>query len=500
MEWLSRGRYSYEAQHPPLARVADALGPYLSGLRSRLRESGWDEGNDILYSRGTYWRTLTLARLGALPFFILACAVIFLWARRWFSLGAAVWGVLLFTALPPVLASASQATTDMACVATVALALYEFVRWVEKPNWQRSVWLGGAIGLAVLSKFSSIPFLCACLLVALAYFVLLRRQWWKKTLEGRLPLVLVVSAVALFLMWAGYQFSFHPITEERGFEKTLASISAENSRYGKAFVAISTIPLPMPELFHGIYMVARHNEAGHDSFLLGEYRDHGWWYFFPVILAVKTPIGFLLLAGAGTAVVIAQVMRRIWQRRLTVVFAVAILLICMASNLDLGIRHILPIVPLLAILAGYAVVKSFRNPAKWVTAPAAVLLVGWVVTDSWLSRPDYIAYFNQLTGPHPEKITVESDLGQDVHQLSEVLKGLGVTQMAARLHTTAPFDQQGLPQVRDIPPFEKVTGYVAISDRFFEMGYAENKSYAWLRNYTPVRRVGKTISLYKIPD
>ena len=498
MEWLSKGRYTYEAQHPPLARVADALGPYLSGLRSHGRDSGWDEGNDILYSRGGYWRNLTLARMGALPFFVLACAVIFLWARRWFSLGSAVWGVLLFSALPPVLASASQATTDMACAATVVLALYEFIRWVEKPDWPRSVWLGVAVGLALLSKFSSIPFLGACLLLALAYFLLLRREWLRKTLEGRIRLLLLASVVTLFLVWAGYRFSFHSISLERGFGKTL--VAAENTRYGRVFAEISAIPFPMPELFHGIYMVARHNRAGHDSFLLGEYRDHGWWSFFPIMLGIKTPIGFLLLAGAGMAVVISQVRRKVWQRRLLVCFPAAILFVCMASNLDLGVRHILPIYPLLAVLAGYAVAKAFRNPAKWVTAPAAILLVGWVVVDSWLARPDYIAYFNQLTGAHPEKITVESDLGQDAHRLSQVLKNLGAGQVAARLNTTAQLDQAGFPPVRDVPAFEKMAGYVAISDWFFEMGYAENKSYAWLRKYTPLQRVGKTISLYRIPE
>ena len=161
MEWLDRGRYTYEAQHPPLARVADAIGPYLKGLRSHIRETGWDEGNEILNSSGHYQRNLTQARLGALPFFLLACAVIFMWCRRWYSVGSAVWAVLLFSSVPPVLASASQATTDMACAATVMLALYFFLRWLESPDGVRSVWLGVFVALALLSKFSSIPFLIA---------------------------------------------------------------------------------------------------------------------------------------------------------------------------------------------------------------------------------------------------------------------------------------------------------------------------------------------------
>src|SRR5215469_3684594 len=65
MEWLDRGKYTYDAQHPPLARMADALGLYIRGLRSRGRDSAPDEGNDILYARGGYRRNLTWARFGA---------------------------------------------------------------------------------------------------------------------------------------------------------------------------------------------------------------------------------------------------------------------------------------------------------------------------------------------------------------------------------------------------------------------------------------------------
>src|SRR3984957_17158358 len=35
MEWLDKGVYQWEPQHPPLERVAGALGPYLAGVRSQ---------------------------------------------------------------------------------------------------------------------------------------------------------------------------------------------------------------------------------------------------------------------------------------------------------------------------------------------------------------------------------------------------------------------------------------------------------------------------------
>ncbi len=73
MEWLDRGRYRYEPQHPPLPRVAVAIGPYLDGLRSFGTGRMSREGNRILEARGRYSRNLALARAGTLPFFVIAC-------------------------------------------------------------------------------------------------------------------------------------------------------------------------------------------------------------------------------------------------------------------------------------------------------------------------------------------------------------------------------------------------------------------------------------------
>src|SRR5262249_40765578 len=155
MEWLDKGTYTYELQHPPLARVAVALGPYISGLRwpnVPPTYSDWrGPGNVILSAHGNYVRNLTMARLGTLPFLILGCVVVFLWVYHWFGRVAAVFALLLFACLPPVLGQAGLATTDMAAAATVAAGLYLFIRWVEQPDWLRTGLLGIAFGVAVAS-------------------------------------------------------------------------------------------------------------------------------------------------------------------------------------------------------------------------------------------------------------------------------------------------------------------------------------------------------------
>jgi hypothetical protein len=69
------GSYNYDPKHPPLGRVASAIGLYWDGVRSsgEIVEHPEAEGNALLLAGGHYWRNLTLARLGVLPFFVLAC-------------------------------------------------------------------------------------------------------------------------------------------------------------------------------------------------------------------------------------------------------------------------------------------------------------------------------------------------------------------------------------------------------------------------------------------
>ena len=136
MEWIDRGRYTYEPLHPPLARIFTAFGPRLAGIRSAGQENVWLEGNAILHAGRQYYRNLALARLGILPFFVLATLVVSCWARRLGGPVAAVFAVLLFTTLPPVLAHSGIATTDMAITATLGLAMWQTVRWLDAPTTQ----------------------------------------------------------------------------------------------------------------------------------------------------------------------------------------------------------------------------------------------------------------------------------------------------------------------------------------------------------------------------
>src|SRR5262245_62879991 len=121
MEWIVKGVYQWEAQHPPLARVFAAIGPYLIGQRpANVQKTNVFsmnfEGNGILYQNHRYDLTLAVSRVGILPFFWIASMVVYRWGMR-FSPETAAGAVFLFSCLPPVLAHSAVATTDMALTA-----------------------------------------------------------------------------------------------------------------------------------------------------------------------------------------------------------------------------------------------------------------------------------------------------------------------------------------------------------------------------------------------
>jgi hypothetical protein len=250
MEWLDQGSFHLDTEDPVLARIAVAAGPYLSGSRSHGESNKLAEGNAILYAGGHYFRTLALARAGILPFFLLSCGVLWLWCRRLFGDEVALVALLLYTTVPPVLAHAGLATTDMAGGACLLAALYALTRWIEEPVLLPTLALGFCVGLAMLSKFSTLLFLPACALVIIALFCFAERPSAQELLR-RVPSLALAGGVALLLVWAGYRFSFGPMPNH-GTYAMYPSVTIDQF--------FGSTSLPAPEFFDGIAAVQLHNQ------------------------------------------------------------------------------------------------------------------------------------------------------------------------------------------------------------------------------------------------
>jgi hypothetical protein len=549
IELLDRGKYEYDTEHPPFARIFLAVGPYLTGAHSygTPPPEGTPEGLHILYAKGAYWRDLTLARLGMLPFLALLLIATWLWARRLLpSEGAALLAVVLLVSVPPVLGNAALASLDVAAAATTLLALYALQRWLVSALWRDAVLFGLASGLAVVTKFSSVPFIGVSLIVLAAVHAACMhpsathaavastasgaasgtppappraagRSLWAARLGG-----LALAALAgLLPVWIAYGPRVpDPAGVAFRFNWAVSYLLQQHGAAHAIGVVLSHLWLPreLKDLANGIVAVKAHNDNGHLSYLLGEVRSTGWWYFYLVALAVKTPIPLLLAGPVGLVWLAASGWRRRESWSLApLAIAVSILVFASAvSRINIGIRHILIVYPLFALGGAYLTVRAWRalrrsmprrlpdqgstHPQRLrLTLAGAALLAAilWQLSPLWRAYPDYLPYFNE-TAAHPERVLVDSDLdwGQDLHRLELRVAQLHIGHLSLAYRGSADLRREPLPQVHILGPRERVTGWVALS----ELARTRNLSdYAWLDAYRPIERVGKTIDLYYIP-
>jgi hypothetical protein len=263
------------------------------------------------------------------------------------------------------------------------------------------------------------------------------------------------------------------------------------------------VPLPfgimmLPENIMGVEW---HNAHGHPSYLLGQIAWNGWWYFYLVALAVKTPLPLLLFGLTGLAMLTVRGVREgnLYRMAPAACFAAILVFSCLYSHINIGVRHVLIAYPLLAMGAGVALESLWRRWPKPLARAGLVGLLLWQVATLAYAYPDYLAYFNALAGRHPERILVDSDLdwgGQDLRRLERVLAARHVTELSIGYRGTADLSLEHLPPYQLLKPHQPTHGWVAIT----MLTLQENPAgYDWLRQYQPVQRVGQSFELYDIP-
>jgi len=501
MELLDRGKYEFDTEHPPLARVLLALGPRLAGSHSfgTPPPDGTQEGIDILYDGGHYDRTLTLARLGALPFLAVLLFAMWLWARQVMEAeGPALLAVLLLASVPPILGHAALAALDIPGTATTLLALYLLQTWLVR-GWRMDAFLFGlAAGVAFCTKLSAIPFIGLGMLVLLMLrtfvsvapaAVSLRRRWAGLALMTCAVLVPITLVYGL----SGLQVVGMPPR----FNWVMVYLYPDG---GGASNLIRHLQLPAAwwNYAEGVMALKAHNDTGHVSYLLGNIKAGGWWYFYLVALAVKTPLPLLLSGVVGLCLLARDGLRQAstWRMAPVVLFVALLVFASGFSRINIGIRHVLILYPFLALGGAYALLCGWRAMPRIGTAVAALVVV-WQVSTLATAYPDYFPYFNELV-TDPQHVLVDSDLdwGQDLKRLEGRLTALKVPSVSLAYQGTADLAREPLPPFTRIGPRQPATGWIAITALTREH---EPLGYSWLDAYRPVERVGKTIDLYFIP-
>jgi 4-amino-4-deoxy-L-arabinose transferase-like glycosyltransferase len=291
-----------------LSRIAIGLPLYLAGERfpkwspDDPRSHNYnDVGNSILYDHGHYLRNLSLARSAILPFFAITAVVVFLWTRREFGDFAGLAAAVLFTTSPIVLAFSGMAYTDVPAACMQFAAFFAFANWLEKPSMRSSLLLGVMVGLALLSKMTTLLFFPAGAagIFLCKWLVAGRNEITSKgsgiRYAAELGMALLVGGVVL---WGGYGFSVGHVRESMQLSPdampSFQHFPAPVRSIARNMVLRDSL-LPAPALLKGFATSWALNKDAPPGYLLEDIKSGGWWYFFLLGVAVKTPLPFLIL-------------------------------------------------------------------------------------------------------------------------------------------------------------------------------------------------------------
>lgn len=397
--WVT-GDLQRDPGHPALGKLLltlplTVLRPELNTSSEAFRNENVEQiGIEFLYENRLAPETILLAcRAVNIGITLLLGVYLAWWTRRRCGAPAALLALAFFAFDPNLTAHGRYVTTDMLAAAPVFLTV---TLWIEYLITRRRAWLvlaGLALGVAFTSKLSTL--FLAAVLPGLFWLWPRRAAGWRGAREWAaacLALALLSGAV-IAAVYAPQILHPDPATYLRD------RLTGTGAAGGTLLWLAQRIPVRPIAWFVGIDRLSEINAAGRPQYLLGQFSNHGWWYYFPVTFAVKTPVGVLAaLALAGAlAFRLRDALRPHWRLLLALLLpAAAYFALSMAAGLNIGHRHLLPVYPLLYVALGCVLTAAAREPAgvKWTGAALAAV----AAAESAAIYPDYLAFFNFAAG------------------------------------------------------------------------------------------------------
>ncbi len=442
---LELQRFELYRVNPPLVRSVAAL-PLLFTrpeidwtpvLVGSARCPEFELGREFISANGSraFW-LFTLARWECIPFSLVGAIVCYLWARELHGHTAGMLALILWCFCPNILGNAQTIMPDTAGASFGIAAAYCFARWRQAPSCARALLAGVFLGLAEISKATWIV-----LYPLWPILWLLMRVWgpprpayksWR--MEGLQLLTTIL--LSLYITNQTYLFdgSFQKLGDFRFMSSALTGRSDGEPRPSDAEAAnrfvqswLSDVPIPLPRQYVlGIDEQKLDFERKPLSYLGGEWRSGGWWYYYLYAMAIKIPLGtwiLLMLACAASLAMVGQQRGRRDDAILAAHMLTILALVSSQTGLNHHLRYVLPVFPLLFVwtskIAPFAFAKGWR-----VSIPTGLALT-WSVVSSLAIYPHSLSYFNELaggpTGGSAELLHSNIDYGQDLLYLKRWL-------------------------------------------------------------------------------
>jgi 4-amino-4-deoxy-L-arabinose transferase-like glycosyltransferase len=387
---LTRGDHRFDPEHPFLFKYLTAaplvvLRPNLPADDQELWQlakptayDSWQQSRrwteEWLYTSGNNAQLMVfLARLAGVASLAALCWLTYMLGTEWFGERMGRWALFFAGFNPTFLAHAATSNDDVPLATMALLALWAMWAYYKRPSPRAAAVVGLAVAAATCVKFSGIA-LAPIAVVWMWYSCRAKKIDWKHALGG----TLVAALVGYVLVWASYFFmsptdftSAVPSDEAYVIEQ----VSANFTRHGFTIEQFSRIAhWVFPSAFlKGMAFSLGSSYFGRATYIWGHGLGSGVWYYFPVLFLLKTQIIALVLGAIGLG--LAYKKRKISpQTGMLLLTGGAIAFLSIRSKLDLGIRHITPVLVILnfglAAVAAWAVERR-----RWLGAGIAVLYV-----------------------------------------------------------------------------------------------------------------------------
>ncbi|MBN1580643.1 MAG: phospholipid carrier-dependent glycosyltransferase [Anaerolineae bacterium] len=567
LAYLKTGDLRLSQEHPPGVNAWETWPLLLDEtIRLPLDSASWANAEWYGFADQLLWqandgeavsRLVFATRVPVMWLTLILGTLVYRWAR---ALGGRWAGLLALSLLvfdPNILAHGRLTTTDMGitCLVVAAMfALWRAMPYSSRPysprpynprppvslhhsGWQHWLLAGVLFGLAQVSKFSALvlgPVIALAIVLVWIQRIISQKSSSAAVREARqwISRLAFVFGIGFIVVWAVYGFEWGPIA------------------------ALGNIPGPAPSYFAGIQTILKRTGGGTTSFLMGQYSESGWWTYFPIAFAIKTPLPTLLLLIAALGLwVYGYIASRFpaqsphyrqsdpddptatHPERGTSLNHLACLIlpvlafwtIAMSSSFNIGYRHILPSLPFLYILTGWQIAAYFsrkqhhrsgirRHPIAVIRYLLLAVCCFSLAVTAFSILPHYLSFFNVLAGGSEQgyRLLVDSNLdwGQDLPGLAERFNNSPVPinlSWFGAAHPEAyhfPFHPLpgfwrfgGDPAAFGLNPYNPAPGIYAISASNLQgIQLADRDSYARFRAQDPLGNIGHSILIYEVPQ
>jgi 4-amino-4-deoxy-L-arabinose transferase-like glycosyltransferase len=432
--YITRRDYRMSIDNPPLAKVLAALPLACMDLRAPSEAADWDK--PLRYEYAFKWlyhcgndpdRILRWSRGVNLLWCLILIPSVYAVARDLYGRRGGLIAIVLAAVCPTLIAHGHLTTPDAPVTTLSFLTVAAFWTFLRTPTLKWSLYSGILLGGAAATKHNALLLLPVLGALVLLQAVRTPRVERIRAVKPVAAGILGIGVIAWGLLWGVYGFRYAG-SPDPAFQFDWDGTTQGEGGVGKAIaVARSARLLPEAHLY-GLSLVVRNTSQGHDAFALGLHSQVGWWWYFPLTWLLKTPTCTILLILLAFGSMFRRPAQHPMNDLYLLVPVALFTVFLMTKNMNIGLRHALPILPFLWTLAGAVELPSSGRIGRWAPAGALALLAGCVL-ETVAAAPGHIAFFNApsrlLSERHHLLVDSNLDWGQDLGRLKRYLDRRG---------------------------------------------------------------------------